>query len=401
MGKVEQRRQNILDYIIEKQTVSTKELLEVFKIKKATLSEDIAALKGQGIPLETPRGYIKLSQSEVLFYEKITPAIIRQWLILLILSQAERPLKFQNIADNYISITGECSIDTLHKDLQTLKEQQYVTTNNKTYQYYVTEKFYSFISPDLEALDNFCYEYAQRANSNPTNNQLSRVHKIASILDCGYEDADIYTKNDTYLAHGKSNQLSKEQEATLNKILSTSYQSKCIAIRYRTRKGFETTKTVEIGLIVYSIEKNQLYLLCKQNERNTIIPINAIVECSETDVPNLHFRSKEFKSIFEEMYSISVDEPTFVRVRFSNKHFIYEKVRNLHRKRPVSQMTISENGAEIIYTDTIRGLADFSSSLRQFGRSVIVDEPEVLRLQMITSTEEIIKRYQEVLFDEQ
>lgn len=395
MGKVEQRRQHILDYIIKKQSVSTKELLDVFNIKKATLSEDIAALKNQGIPLETPRGYIKLSQSEVRFYERITPAIIRQWLILLILSQADRPLKFQNIVENYTSITGECSIDTLHKDLQILKEQQYVIQSNKTFQYHVTEKFYSFISPDLDTLDNFCYEYAQRADSNPLNNQLSRVHKVASILDCGYEDVNIYTKNDTYLAHGKSNQLSKKQIENLNQVLSTSYQSTCLKIRYLTNQREEISKIIAIGLIVYSIEKNQIYLLGKSDAQNIIIPISSIIDCTETTETNLHFNSLEFRNIFDEMFSISVEEPISVRVRFANLPFIREKIKNLHTKRALSKMALSPDEAEIIYTDTIRGLADFSSTLRQFGRGVIVDEPESLRLQMISSAEKIVEIYKE------
>lgn len=398
MGKVEERRQTLLNYISAKGTVSTRELLEVFNIKKATLSEDISALKKQGIPLDTPRGYIRLESfrlNDLAYYEKITPAVIRQWMILLILSQSSRSIKFQDIMNRYIEITGDCSIDTLHKDLQQLKDQQYVTQNAKSYCYSVTEKFYSFIAPSLNQLDNFCYEYAQKTESTPVNKQLARVHTIATILDCGYEDKDIYAKNDNYLAHGKNNLLSKKQIENLNMVLSTSYQTNCLTISYHTNQDFEICKMVAIGLIVYSIEKNQIYLFCKCDTHNIIIPINSIIECTETNETNLHFNSLEFRNIFDEMFSISIEEPVSVRVRFANLPFIREKIKNLHQKRTMSKMVLSPDETEIIYTDTIRGLADFSSTLRQFGRGVIVDEPEALRQRMITSAEKIVEIYKE------
>lgn len=397
MGKVEERRQKLLNYISEKGTVSTKELLEVFDIKKATLSEDISALKKQGIPLDTPRGYLRLDSHELddfAYYDKITPAIIRQWIIMLILSQASKPINFQLIEERYIEITGDCSIDTLHKDLQHLKEQHYIVQNTKNYCYRITEKFFSFIAPSLEQLDNFCYEYAQKADSTPINKQLTRIHRIATILDCGYEDKDIYTKNDNYLAHGKSNLLSKEQLNQLNLVLSTSYQTNCLNIYYRTNQNYEINKIVAIGLIVYSIEKNQIYILGKNDAQNIIISISSIIECVEVAENNLHFNSLEFRNIFDEMFSVSVEESVPVRVRFANLPFIREKIQNLHRKRPLSKMFFSSDETEIIYTDTIRGLTDFAITLRQFGRGVIVDEPASLRQQMIASAEKIIELYQ-------
>ena len=63
MSKVDIRRQNILKFISDNKTVSTSQIMEHFNIRKATLSEDITALKSQGAPLVTTRGFVSIETS--------------------------------------------------------------------------------------------------------------------------------------------------------------------------------------------------------------------------------------------------------------------------------------------------------------------------------------------------
>ena len=396
MGKVHIRRQKILEFIQNKETVSTKELLEAFQIKKATLSEDIAALKSQGIPLETSYGTVSLNAGHSAnYYEKITFATIRHWVILLIMSRSRLSLNFETLYTEYEKLTGDCSIDTLHKDLQYLQKEGYIFLNSNNFTYSSTGKYHTFISPSMEELDNFCYHYAQKTESHPIDLELSRVHKIATILNCGFEDSGVFEKNDTYIVHGKRNLLDSNSRDLLDRFLASSHQTNILSIRYITNKGKEITCDFSVGLIVYSIEKNKLYLLGETSCHRTVIALDSIQEWTATGKANLIYASSLYYQIYQEMFAISVEDPCPVRVRFINQPFIYEKVKNLHTNRSLSTFQLSDDNSEIVYTDTIRGLSDFSTYLRQFGRSVIVDEPQTLREQMIHSAEMIIANYKE------
>lgn len=394
MGKVNERRQNILKYIQDKGTVSTKDLLEIFQIHKATLSEDLSALKSQGVPLETSYGTVCLNPNQsVGYYEKITVATMRHWFILLILSQSRLPLNFETIRAQYINLAFDCSIDTLHKDLQFLQKQGYVILNPTNFTYLCTKKFPTFISPSMEELDDFCYQYVQRSESHPVDLELTRVHKIATILNCGFEDANVYDKNDTYIVHGKRNLIDSASKDLLNRFLLSSYKSNILSICYTTNKGRLLSADFSVGLIVYSIEKNKIYLLGETPRHRTVIPLDSIKKFEDTERKNTIYNSALYHQIYQEMFSISVEDPYNVRIRFANQSFIFEKIKNLHSNRSLSTFCLSDDGTEIIYTDTIRGISDFSNYLRQFGRSVIVDEPLSLREQMIQSAEMIIANY--------
>lgn len=397
MGKVDERRKKLFDYIKEKEHVSTKELLEHFKIRKATLSEDIAALKEQGIPLVTTRGFVGMEKETDSngYYETITASTIRCWLILLILSKAEAPMKFRAIQQAYSEINELYSVDTLHKDLQSLQEMGYLSFNTYTYCYHLTNRYYSYITPSLEALDDFCYIYSQHKEANPTDLELERLHEIAVILDSGFEDSNSFQTNDTYLIHGKRNQLSKETRNQLHTLLCMDYSDYQLNICYLTNTNKQRSALFSIGLIVYSVEKNRMYLLGETPAYKTIIPVDSIVSISMTTERNHIYKSEEYQSIFQEMFSISVDEPEVVKIAFANEKFIYDKVRTLHSRRPASTMTLSQDQTQILYTDIIRGIPDFSNYLRQFGRGAVVLEPENLRQQMIYSAQKIIEAYRE------
>ena len=193
--------------------------------------------------------------------------------------------------------------------------------------------------------------------------------------------------------HGKRNLIDSASKDLLNHFLLSSYKTNILSICYTTNKDHQLTTDFAVGLIVYSIEKNKLYLLGETPGHRTIIPLDSIIKFQNTEHKNTIFNSSLYHQIYHEMFSISVEKPYDVRVRFANQPFIFEKVKNLHKNRSLSTFYLSDDSTEIIYTDTIRGISDFSNYLRQFGRSVIVDEPPMLREQMIHSAEMIITNY--------
>lgn len=398
MGKVDTRRKNLLAYITEHGSVSTRELQEVFQIKKATLSEDITALKAQGIPLQTPRGFVTIETTDTTsaYYEAITDSTIRQWLILLILSQHKQAMTFQALFNNYEEHNGEyCSADTLHKDLQALQQNEYIRYNATNHSYQLTA-YNRYIMPNSDELEPFCYKYAQQQEAHSSDLELKRFHRTAVILLCGFEEKDSYKPSQNYMVHGKRSILDATSQHGFEKLCEHPYDTKVLNIRFQTRKGDRLSINLAIGLIVYSVEKNRLYLLGESSSGRTIIPIDSIIEYRVTEEKNPVFLSRQYQDIFREMFSLSVDDAVAVRVRFDNYPFVRDKINQLHKQRPNSRMEASEDTSTFIYTDQIRGVQDFSSYLRQFGKSAVVEEPDSLREQMLHSAEEVIAKYKEV-----
>ena len=91
------------------------------------------------------------------------------------------------------------------------------------------------------------------------------------------------------------------------------------------------------------------------------------------------------------MFQISVEPPVDVRVRFENYPFIRDKIERLCRIRSSGRIEMADG--DLIYTDRIRGEADFSRFLRRFGRSAIVEEPGSLRQRLIDTSRKVIALY--------
>jgi biotin operon repressor len=210
VSKVDIRRQNILKFISDNKTVSTSQIMEHFNIRKATLSEDITALKSQGVPLITTRGFVSIedNKSSANYYEKISNSTIRQWLILFILSQSNKPITFKTIQEEYQNYNyGYCSTDSLHKDLQTLQANNYIHYSDNNHTYKLTNKYNHYITPLLDSLEPFCDKYVAQIESTPNALELKRFHDTAQIMLFGFEDDDAYQPNENYIVHGKRNLL--------------------------------------------------------------------------------------------------------------------------------------------------------------------------------------------------
>ena len=124
--------------------------------------------------------------------------------------------------------------------------------------------------------------------------------------------------------------------------------------------------------------------------------LDTIKEYKTTKKRNSIYNSAEYMDIYNEMFSLSVDELESVEVIFDNQDYIRNKINVLKSRRPQSKMTLCEDTDTIIYTDKLRGLGDFASYIREFGRGALVTKPESLRKQMLDSAEKIINNYKEV-----
>lgn len=189
----------------------------------------------------------------------------------------------------------------------------------------------------------------------------------------------------------------------MKKLSDSSYAEKLIRITYKTKAGQMLTILFQTGLVIYSVEKAKLYLLGKEyteepaltEKYNSIIDMSRISTIENTDFPNDSYRSTTYQHIFSEMFSISLEEPLMVKVRFDLEANVKRKIHYLKQHRSGASITYFPEENQLEYQDTIRGLGDFANYLRQFGRSVHVIEPASLKDKMNFSIDRTLSRYEE------
>ena len=163
---------------------------------------------------------------------------------------------------------------------------------------------------------------------------------------------------------------------------------------------------------MYVIGKNMGGENIPDNLPYIIINLKNISGISETSDANLHFNSEYFQSVFEYMFSISVEKPVDVIVDFerfanierktsylkkqrSHTNIIKNTEKNYETEELLSEAELSFGKNTIRYKDKISGLSDFANYLRQFGSSVKVVEPQELKEKMLFSVKRTLERYNE------
>ncbi len=165
------RQENIINYLNSHDEVTTEEIKKEFNIAKSTLSEDIKYLRSKGYPIKTRYGYISLEKNEenppIQYYEKLTPEIIRKWIILFIANTFTNPItsyedtipqeELYTFCHNIYSILSPkkeaMSAQVFHKDLRELIRENYITYTTLTEQSLYENKYMKNSERELYATD--------------------------------------------------------------------------------------------------------------------------------------------------------------------------------------------------------------------------------------------------------
>lgn len=415
----EERRNQILTYLRNHETVHRTKLMEQFSITKATLSTDLKALKALGNPIETVScGVIRLAIPNKKPFESISESpsdcireilatisgkTIRQWLILYLLNQSTVPLSRNRLERKYSTIVlgDENSPAFLHcafqKALHALVESgfvEYLRHNNErphdTYRLSTQAPvIWTINSTVLEQFYEKQILYHQTTPVQLTFKNFER--KVDFFVNNGISQSET-----PYYTHGRSNLLPVEEKQILIQLQMQPYQTNQLHVCFRSGKEDVESVLFCTGLCVYSMDKNHFYLLGETSGKKIILRMDRILSFKPTEETNYIYRSQEYQQIYNEMFSISIDDPVHVRIRFQRIYWIEKKVELLKSMRKKATLTSTEK--ELVYEDTIRGLQDFAGYLRRFGRSVIVDEPADLKEKMIFSAQRTISRYEEILY---
>lgn len=439
MKKKNISKELLIEYLLSKpgEDIKREEIIERTGISKSRLSELINEIRSDGYVISTPNrsGIVRLEASSIIA-QNITPKEVRQWLIILALSKSgiatymELVWSILSIADskylydvittdknysdmaileylNHSASSVKYDIDqflplpTLRKDLHSLIENGYIDKRRIQYKngshvvYSISEKSPAILFESEYELYNFMVFYDNFKSSLSNTAPLESLYKkITSIYD--WESYDNATQ-----IYGKSNRIDNKQLDHLNNFVKHPYKTKALIIDYLGREGV-IKLGIDSGLLFYSVETNNFYLLCKKISDGNIMQLrlDRIVSIEEGESKNKNYRSLEFLNIYEEMFSASYDSAkTHVKVLFQNFGNIEERLSALHSKRKLSKLYKTEPLSDdiphsIIYEDDLRGISAFSRYLRSFGSSALVLEPVELRELMIQSNQKILNNYE-------
>ncbi len=287
-----------------------------------------------------------------------------------------------------------------YKLLNDLIEEGEIVLDQEEQKYYLTG--YSIplqITLNEDDLVNMQIELSTIPAGTPYYEQLKELYISMSLL-LGSIDSDTpYIEN--YLTYGKKMNGFSTVTEQLKKITTYDYKNKVLQITYLSNQSQELTLPIATGMIIYSVEKDKFYLLGEDysiedqlaRPRYTIIDIAKIIDVHEKMDSHSCFHSQFFESIFDAMFSISIEPPVNVIVEFERVANVERKVKYLQMQRKNASIQVQEN--KILYTDQVSGLADFANYLRRFGKSARVIEPLLLKEKMRQSVELSLARYEE------
>lgn len=238
-------------------------------------------------------------------------------------------------------------------------------------------------------------------SGSPYHGQLASIAQKLEIIKISTNLGS--TSSPNYLTYGKNHEMLEQISQWMKKLSDSSYTEKLIQITYHTRSGQALTVLFQTGMVIYSVEKAKLYLLGKEYTSDpvpaekyaSVIDMGTITRIEDTPFTNTGYQSDEYRRTFSEMFSISLEDPILVTVRFDLEANVKRKIQYLKQQRSNASITYFPEENQLEYHDTIRGFADFANYLRQFGRSVHVIAPAALKEKMEFSVNRTLARYEE------
>lgn len=418
MTKRKGKKEKLLKALQENEKLSTKEIQGILEAdSKSTVRNYIEGLQSEGYEIECeviPTGnYYRLKQDTALqaasqnlsYHIPIDKKIIRNYFIMNTLQ--ERPMSAKEMIralgkDNILSLT----VDELNRILQKLVKSKDVICPERNGKYYLTaENTFFFLSMKSSQSDFLHQKLNSIPNSHPNYKHLKSIRdKLSLILDLEQDGQD-----NTMISYGKRYSRSYDISAVIERLAKFDYKKKAVDIEYISNKKrkqmLESQNSnqqikkdrviLAIAMIVYSFEKDKIYLMGKQLNRysdhkasgNYIIAYGDDMVIKKTEIDNEWYQSSYFMDIYHEMFSISTDSDYEVAVEFEKIGNIEQKIRLLCENRKYVKdgecfgPQITDKGDTFIYQDRIRGLYDFLNYIREFGMSAkVISPPELVEI---------------------
>lgn len=403
----------------EKGQLSTKDIMELLNCNRQSVNNYIHRLQERGIQVsiskQGKKAFYSLSQktyeaNEAFGYEPITFNTLRKYCIIQELQ--ENPTTPSALRNKFV-LNGDCnaSIDKLPLDIaqthyynllrELIHNEKEIVQNKRDKKFYLTGKNIPLIKKlSYESSMEIFDKLITLSPGTAYFEQLQSIfQKIAHLSDYTSEESD----NNNFLVYGHKAVEFQNISHHLNELEKYDYEKNILKIKYIDQYSKEQIIQFALGLIIFNLEKDKVYLIGKIMETNhnddceqyIIIDANTITSIDNTSRKHTLFQSTEFLSIYNEMFSISIAPPTDIKINFDCTDGVKSEVEYLNSQRKTSNISCDEKNNTLTYSDRIRGLEDFLHYLRQFGESARIQEPNELKEKMLFSIKRSLKRYEE------
>lgn len=264
------------------------------------------------------------------------------------------------------------------------------------------------ISPQLDLSDDEIFRLLDLVENTPPGSPyykaLLSIYKKLE-LQLGTMDANSPTYSN-FVIYGRQHSLLSHLPQQFSSLTTFDYRKKVLKVTYARHNKQPLQIHLAIGLVVYSEDKDDIYIIGKKfsPEKETfvvedvILLLTSLQAVEETHWEHSFYQDGYYMKIFEEMFSISVEPIEKVVVRIQATPNLERKFKTLAAHRHHSTLTTEAFGNQtklLTYTDSVRGLSDFAAFLRQFSWSVTVLGPQALRDKMKFSIHRSLEAYTE------
>lgn len=244
-------------------------------------------------------------------------------------------------------------------------------------------------------LETFQQYYDCLPKDFPYYEELSSINRKFSLVTTDISDQE------HFISYGRRRLSFKTRQEFLSLLNQYDYRRKILKITYRSASGQITIKKYAIGLIVYSDEKDRLYLYTKLCSKDGVLSsiyhtlsCDNIEKIEETLYTHAFYRSSEVLNMFRNTTGISYKKPSKVVVKFDGLYNQQQQLENFKLVNSTNTTIIPKEDGFIL-TTTISNIEDIAGYLRTFGTHCQVIEPKELKEFMITSAKRSLTRYEE------
>ena len=353
------------------------------------------------------------------------------------LSEGERKSRIEHVK-RVIYKQIPCVGNTNMIEREYIKDASIPGSSVKEQNYELGQKAFQILT--INRMDWFNQLRPLIQNTGKTNSFSSVLQEIVRQLDGFLSPFDLKdTRRFETFGIGQGD--SEGIRERINEYSKHNYKGNVLEITFSDPETADKrTCKIKTGLLVYSRDKDKLFLIGRDVDTNKSIKIDDsdVIEIKGTEMVNDVYGSDYFEKMFETMFVASVEPEYEVELHFKDFGNIGDKVERLKKSRlrkstksmestnpkidiipedeedekelpevdTIPEDEVDEKEREcfrrfddefkvIRYRDHVSGLEDFAKYLRGFGSSVIVVKPEELKKRMLESIDRSIEAYAE------
>lgn len=394
--KADIRRKHIIEKLLSEKSISYDYIMSNFHISERSMQQDIRELTKQGYDIKgvkAVKGYILKNDGLSDYYEPANTQNIRMLYVLRIIEGHRNGLSLDELYEIMYSKRDEVETvankktlkstlnDMVSKRLLKKNKDRYVTSVNAPVQVSMST---TEAMDTLNLLETF-------SKGNPFEDTLMDVKKklLIALFNDDEDDGEEFSD---YVVYKKDYSTAGMLSTYLEELNSYPFENKGLLIKYRTKDGLQINTVFYIGNVVYSVDKDRLYIVGENdNGMQIIIHYKSIEHIETIDADNTVFQNEFYTSIVNDMFAISLDPAEEVEVIFDNVFRIKEKLLRLTANRPNG--SLAEEDDRLIYRDKVSGLLDLAAYLRRFGSACEVIKPLELRMMMRNTAVRTLEAY--------